>query len=59
MVALRERLTAHLNQNWREDLEPVWRGFFEGVEPDLGELPEWGLLRQSAGSYVNASHPRF
>ncbi len=41
MVALRERLTAHLNQNWREDLEPVWRGFFEGVEPDLGELPEW------------------
>lgn len=42
-MALRERLTAHLNQNWREDLEPVSRGFFEGVEPDLGELPEWDV----------------
>ncbi|MFN3538406.1 MAG: uracil-DNA glycosylase family protein [Brevundimonas sp.] len=43
MVALSERLTAHLIRDWREDLEPVWRGFFEGVEPDLGNLPDWDV----------------
>lgn len=43
MVALSERLTAHLAREWREDLEPVWRDFFEGVEPDLGELPGWDV----------------
>ena len=44
MVALSERLTVHLARNWREDLEPVWRRFFDdGVEPDLGEIPDWDV----------------
>lgn len=43
MVALNIRLTAHLAQNWREDLEPAWREFFNGSEPNLNGLPGWDV----------------
>ena len=40
-MALRARVQAHLETNWRNDLCPVWRTFFMGVEPDINGLPDW------------------
>ncbi|WP_353472500.1 uracil-DNA glycosylase family protein [Salipiger sp. H15] len=41
MVSLRERIERHLAGNWREDLAPAWRRFFENVEPVMDDLPDW------------------
>lgn len=40
-MPLRERLERHLAGNWREDLAPAWRAFFENVEPFMDDLPVW------------------
>ncbi len=32
----------HLSgRDWRADLVPVWREFFQGIGPDLNNLPDW------------------
>lgn len=41
MVTLKARMERHLARDWRHDLEPVWRDFFEGTNgPVLHDLPD-------------------
>lgn len=43
MAALSELLRAQLERDSHEDLEPAWREFFEEIQPDLGNLPDWEI----------------
>jgi uracil DNA glycosylase len=38
-------MAAHMRQNWREDLAPVWREFFQGIKPNLDGLNDWDVAR--------------
>ena len=57
MVALSARLERHLARDWRDDLTPAWREFFEGVEPDTDRLPDWEVP-EVAPPRLNLEHPR-
>lgn len=39
-MALSDRLTNYLLREWRDDLEPGWRNFFEGATPNIEDVPD-------------------
>lgn len=40
MATLNARLDDYFARDWRQDLTPLWRELFEGVGPNMDELPD-------------------